>query len=108
MVGFRAGFDCFYGWADWNYKNDLSTPTGGLRESVSMDGNLWGIGLTLGSTIKMAPVTLEPFIGAAYQQTDLDGGGKTSGYGGLGPDANIEGDSERDQWLVTAGLSVLF
>ena len=25
MVGFRAGFDCFYGWADWDYKNDFWT-----------------------------------------------------------------------------------
>jgi hypothetical protein len=112
MAGFRAGFDCFYGWADWDYKNDFSASTlggGGLRERVSMDGAIWGIGLTIGGTIKIDPVTLEPFIGFAYQQTDLDGDGTTRGYGFMaGIDANIEGESERDQWLMTTGLSILF
>jgi hypothetical protein len=99
-VDFRAGFDCFYGWADWDYKNDILFFA--LKESVSMDGGVWGIGLTLGSTIKLDPVTLEPFIGAAYQKTDLDGDGRTN------INVDLEGDHERDQWLVTIGLSVLF
>ncbi|MCJ7774396.1 MAG: autotransporter domain-containing protein [Desulfobacterales bacterium] len=109
VVGFRAGFDCFYGWADWDYKIDTSFLVAGVgyKENVSMDGDLWGIGLTIGGTIKIDPVTLEPFIGAAYQQTDLDGNGTTRFYGGL-TDTNIEGDHERDQWLVTTGLSILF
>lgn len=108
MVGFRAGFDCFYGWADWDYNNYFWTGgTQGYKENVSMDGDIWGIGLTLGSTIKIDPVTLEPFIGAAYQQTDLNGHGTAHGYGGL-TDANIKGDSKRDQWLITAGTSILF
>ena len=106
MVGFRAGFDGFYGWADWDYKNHFYGPGSDLRENVSMDGNLWGIGLTLGGTIKIDPVTLEPFIGAAYQQTNLDGHGTTRGNGA--PSANIEGDYERNQWMVTAGTSILF
>ena len=99
-VGFRAGFNCFYGWADWDYKTDWMS--GASIESVSMDGDLWGIGLTLGSTIKVDSVTLEPFIGIAYQETDLDGDGRSN----ILPD--FEGDHERDQWLVTAGLSILF
>jgi hypothetical protein len=97
--GFRAGFNCFYGWADWDYKNDIID--GAITESVSMDGDLWGIGLTFGGTIKIDPMTLEPFIGVAYQETDLDGDGRMIG-------TDIEGESERDQWLVTAGLSIIF
>ncbi len=99
-VDFRAGFDCFCGWADWGHKNDIPIPN--FKESVSMDGGLWGIGLTLGSTIKVAPVTLEPFIGIAYQATDLEGDGRSNNL----PD--FDGDHERDQWLVTIGLSILF
>ncbi len=99
-VDFRAGFDCFYGWAEWDYKNISFMP---WKDGVSMDGGLWGIGLTLGSTIKIDRVTLEPFIGVAYQETDLDGDwGKTFVF------AEFEGDHEKDQWLVTAGLSILF
>ncbi len=103
-VGFRAGFDCFYGWADWDYKNDSLV----FKESVSMDGDLWGIGLTLGGTIEMDPVTLEPFIGAAYQQTNLDGDGTLGIVGGGPVIANIKGDSKREQWMFTAGFSLLF
>ncbi|MBW1813670.1 MAG: autotransporter outer membrane beta-barrel domain-containing protein [Deltaproteobacteria bacterium] len=99
-VGFRAGLNCFYGWADWDYKNDWMS--GAIKESVSMDGDLWGIGLTLGGTIKIDPMTIEPFIGFAYQETNLDGDGDLLGV------IDIEGDHERNQWLVTTGLSILF
>jgi hypothetical protein len=102
ILGFRAGFNCFYGWADWDYKNYFIV--GIRKERVSMDGNLWGIGLVLGGTIKIDPVTFEPFIGAAYQETDLDGDGRVTN----GMTIDIEGDHERDQWLVATGLSILF
>jgi len=98
-VGFRAGFNCFYGWADWDYKNDYMM--GSLKEDASLGGDVWGIGLTLGGTIQMDPMTIEPFIGVAYQETDLDGDCEAMGI-------DIEGDHERDQWLVTTGLSILF
>jgi len=109
IFGFRAGFDTFYGWADWDYRNNYSPSSAmNIREKISMDGDIWGIGLTLGGSIKLDPVTLEPFIGFAYQQTDLDGDGTYRGYGIPVTDTDIKGDMERNQWLITAGTSILF
>lgn len=101
-IKLRAGLTPFFGWIreDYNF-NSLA-----LTDEISLDGYHWGVGAALGASIKLEPVTLEPFFNVGYQHLKLDGDGNRVGGGGI---MNLwEMDKSRAEWYVGGGLSVLF
>ena len=77
IVTLRMGLAPFYGWVREYYKfSFFITPTGiGDTDDVPTDGYHWGIGASLGATMKFKPITLEPFINGGWQQLHLKGDG---------------------------------
>jgi hypothetical protein len=102
MVALRMGLEGFYGWA----MQDLTFSLAPATYDISSGGSHWGIGASLGGSIKVRPITLEPFFNVGYQSLDLSGDGKVSA-GGV-PTATFDRDDTRNQWNIGGGLSVLF
>ncbi len=100
MVAMRMGVNVFYGWA----KEDFSADVISLFERQSIDGYHWGIGASLGGTVKFQRFSVEPFIGGGYQKWDLDG----RSFANLGPVAFLNMDKMRQQWSIGGGLSIKF
>jgi len=108
-VTLRAGLNVFYGWVLPELRDDLTNSFGGfeiLHEGPD-HGYDWGIGASLGGTVKVKPITLEPFVGGGYRQLHLG----LSGTFIEGPPPFFFQASEttgRDEWFVDTGLSILF
>jgi hypothetical protein len=96
------GLNGFYGWVrdDYNYYHAL--PIDVFDEHSALDGNRWGIGASLGGTIKFKPLTLEPFIAGGYQSLNL------SGNQILNSALLNKRDDTRNEWNIGGGLSVLY
>jgi hypothetical protein len=101
-VTLRMGLEPFYGWMKENFEN-ASNEFLPFIEEVSLNGHRWGIGASLGGTIKFKPLTVEPFINGGYQEIKLDGDG-TEFLRALRMDVN---ELQR-QWYIGGGFSVLF
>jgi hypothetical protein len=99
-IAMRIGLNVFYGWVreEYHYRKVLL----GLSDLLSLDGSHWGIGASLGGTIKFQKWTLEPFLGGSYQDLDLSGDGI---FTGIGP---LKMDKLRKEWLFGGGFSVKF
>jgi hypothetical protein len=67
---------------------------------------IWGIGGSFGGTIKIRPVTLEPFIIGGYQHLSQKGDGKE--FNTLGFSSIYDAKLTRSEWFVGGGLSILF
>jgi len=102
-VALRMGVSGFYGWVkeDLNFNSNLFF--GPTSEKISLDGSHWGIGASLGGTVKFQRFSLEPFIGGGYQKLDLDGDGIRTGFNFLS-----EVDKLKKEWSVGGGLSIKF
>jgi len=100
MVAMRMGVNFIYGWA----KEDFNGAIISLFERQSIDGYHWGIGASLGGTVKFQRFSVEPFIGGGYQKWDLDG----RSFANLGPAAFLNMDKMRQQWSIGGGLSIKF
>jgi hypothetical protein len=76
-VTLRLGLNGFYGWMREDYEycfNGLGgAPANFDNENSTLNGSHWGIGASLGGTIKFKPITVEPFINGGWQQIKLDG-----------------------------------
>ncbi len=106
-VALRMGLDFFYGWARQEGNLFYIDSTGGwYNNETSAEGPHWGIGASLGATVKFQRFTLEPFINAGYQEFDLDGDGEFVVNGVLSD--LIEGELARSEWFIGGGFSVLF
>jgi hypothetical protein len=104
MVALRMGLNFFYGWVNEDYKFYYSFTNYTL--DVSPHGSHWGIGASLGGTIKFKPITLEPFIAGGWQQLHLKGGGDRVDATGI---LNLyDMSKDRDEWNIGGGFSVLF
>jgi hypothetical protein len=108
-VTLHAGLNLFYGWVIPELRvNDNVTAIGfGIAHDGPGHGYDWGIMASLGGTIKVKPVTLEPFLGFGYRQFHVG----MSGTGAYGPPPIfvLAGDTiSRNEWLVATGLSILF
>jgi hypothetical protein len=106
-VALRAGLNFFYGWVTPKIK--ISDITSGSPADIfegSGSGSHWGIGVSLGGTIKVKPLTLEPFIGGGYQQ--LHQKLNADDFGGSTLLTLTDEKISRNEWLVTTGLSILF
>jgi hypothetical protein len=108
VVALRMGLNFFYGWVKEDLKYARYT-LGVLdyTDDVSPDGSRWGIGASLGGTIKIPPITLEPFINGGWQKLDLKGDGeRTLSSGAIN---NLwEMDKLRKEWSIGGGFSIKF
>lgn len=108
-VTLRAGLNFFYGWMTGRIKYffPLNSNTGFFDiEELSGPGSHWGIGLSLGGTVKVKPLVLEPFVGGGYQQLHLNAPGVHFDTGGIYALSNEK--ITRNQWFVSTGLSILY
>ncbi len=104
MVALRMGVNFFYGWVREDFK---FTYTSSFTDNMTPDGSHWGIVASLGGTIKIAPITLEPFINGGWQKLNLKGDGDTVLTSGAL--ANLwEMDKLRQAWSIGGGFSVKF
>src|SRR4030042_118389 len=95
----------FYGWVKEDYTFKYCTS---YIDKTALHGDHWGIGASLGGTITLKPITLEPFINFNYQQLKLDddGGERIDSAGTV---LNLfEMDSTRNEWSIGGGVSILF
>ncbi|MBC2736982.1 MAG: hypothetical protein HF981_21655 [Desulfobacteraceae bacterium] len=104
----RMGLNPFYGWVvahDFEQSSQLFVLT--EKDDIESDGNSWGINASLGGTVKLSRVTLEPFINGGYFNLDLKGDGDHT----IGPGLTIGSwgfDQQRSEWFIGGGLSILF
>jgi hypothetical protein len=107
MFAMRMGLNFFYGWVKEDYTFNFSDAIpSNIINKVSLDGNRWGVGGSLGATVKFNRFSLEPFIGGGYQKWDTSGDGFDSGSM-LGP-GPIEMEKLKKEWSVGGGVSVKF
>ncbi len=104
VVTLRMGLVPFLGWAMEDFKfNRNDTRIG--ADNISVDGLHWGISGSLGGTIKIQPITLEPFFNFGWQQYNLDG----DGAGVLDGTPRLwEMDKSRSEWSIGGGFSILY
>jgi hypothetical protein len=105
LVTLRIGLVPFYGWV----KEDFTFTYGASpTDKTALNGDHWGIGASLGGTIKFKPITLEPFVNFNYQQLKLDDdGGETTNIAGT--ITNLwEMDKTRNEWSIGGGFSILY
>ena len=104
VVTLRTGLNFFYGWVkeDFKYTSYDSAGVYSYSDDISLKGSRCGIGASLGGTIKLKTITLEPFINGGWQQLRLDGDGEQTDLGLL------EMAKSRSEWSIGGGLSVLF
>jgi hypothetical protein len=104
MVTMRMGLNFFYGWVKDDFKFAYTTS---YIDDITPDGSHWGIGASLGGTIKISPITLEPFINGGWQKLDLKGDGeRISSSGAIN---NLwEMDKLRKEWSIGGGFSIKF
>jgi hypothetical protein len=105
QITMRMGLSIFYGYVkeDFTFNfNDGIVPT---EDNTSLDGHHLGIGASMGATIKVQRVILEPFIGGGYHKLDIDGDGfSTSTTSG----SLLEMEKLREYWSIGGGLSIKF
>jgi hypothetical protein len=102
-IALQMGINAFFGWLNEDYSN---TRMGifPIFEDASLKGHRWGIGGSLGATVRVFKgLALEPFLAAGYQETMLDGNGTTTSIG----IARIDMDKTTQEWFTAAGLSIL-
>jgi hypothetical protein len=104
----RFGLEFFYGWAAEDLMYDIYLTPDTITLPFSLHGSHWGIGGSLGGTVKFQRLTLEPFFNVGYQSLRLEGDGQESVNGVPLAGAIIDREDMRNQWFVSTGLSVLF
>lgn len=104
MFAMRMGLSFFYGWVKENLEMKFqdNTPSNYL-DDMSLNGNHWGIGASLGATVKFQRFCIEPFLGGGYQKFKVNGDGFNSVF-----PAVTEMDKLKKEWSVGGGLSVKF
>ena len=109
-VALRAGVNLFYGWAMWKIEESLFMVNPGGTSihyaEVSPDGPHWGIGASVGGSMRFQHFTLEPFITGGYHDLNLDGDGVDIEDGIL--DTTYTSGVDESEWFIGAGFSLLF
>jgi hypothetical protein len=106
IVDLRMGINFFYGWAEENFRYNLRTSASPFVSvsRTSLDGYHWGLGASMGGTVKLDRFSLEPFIAGGYQKMNLKGDGFETVYiPGI-----LKGDKVRNEWSIGGGLSIKF
>jgi hypothetical protein len=99
MVAMRMGLNFFFGWVNEDFNANILSSL----EKQSIDGSHWGIGASLGRTVKFQRFSLEPFLCGGYQKWDLNGTGSLNIF-----PFPINMDKMRKEWLISGGLSIKF
>jgi hypothetical protein len=110
VVTVRTGLNVFYGWVIPELRVDAIDTVFGVYHAHEGPGHGydWGFGLSLGGTVKVTPITLEPFVGFGYRQLHLGLSG-TQVASGIPPVFfPIAETISRNEWLIDTGLSILF
>jgi hypothetical protein len=109
-VTLRAGLNLFYGWVIPELRTEaLFSPVGSdnIHEGPG-HGYDWGFLVSLGGTVKVKPITLEPFVGGGYRQFHVGMSG-TEFINFIPIVVPLPRETiSRNEWLVTTGLSILF
>jgi len=102
MFAMRMGLNFFYGCVKEDFRfTYVDTFPSSLSEKISLDGSRWGIGASLGATVKVQRFSIEPFVGGGYQKLNLSGDGDRSGL-------LLDMDKLKKEWSVGGGFSVKF
>lgn len=101
-VVLRGGFSAFYGKVENDYAYN-AYDTGGpyLPVALPTSGSNRGVNASIGATVKLDRISLEPFLNAGYAKYSASGDGKIF----LFP---ASAEFEKTNWLVGGGLSVKF
>ena len=101
----RMGLTPFYGWVsqDLEYTFDALAP---FTDQVSSDCYHWGIGASVGGTIRIPSIhiTMEPFVNGGYQQLHIQGSGERVTLTGVLTNL-YDVSTDRDEWNIGGGCS---
>jgi hypothetical protein len=104
----RAGFNLFYGWVTPKVQYSSNDNAGNFN-TEDLSGRScphWGVKASLGGTIKVETITLEPFLGGGYRQFHPSTSG--SYFGSSGTYGLSREKFTRNEWFLSTGFSVLF
>lgn len=100
----RLGLNVFYGWVNEGYRfRETFTFPGGTLEHATIDGPNWGVLVSLGGTVKLSRISLEPFVSGGFRRLDLDG---ENGF--RTPNRILDMDKLREEWSFGAGFSIKY
>jgi hypothetical protein len=107
-VTLRMGLVPFFGWVQEDFKFAYNTTANPSiqTDNVSVDGYHWGVGVSVGGSVRFQRLTLEPFVAAGYEELALDGDG--SYFESLPRTRLYEMDLTRRAWSIGGGFSVLY
>jgi hypothetical protein len=104
----RGGLNFFYGWLREDYARfGIMPPNPTFQDDLSLQGSHWGIGGSVGGSLKLQRITLEPFVGGGYQSFDLNGDGESVVVGGLLYSLD-EMEKTQREWFIGGGCSFLY
>ncbi|MFC2074790.1 hypothetical protein ACFLRA_00780 [Bdellovibrionota bacterium] len=108
VVTLRMGLVPFYGWVEENFKYAYHTTANSYiqTDNVSVNGYHWGVGVSVGGSVKSRHLPLEPFITAGYEERAMDGEGIY--YDSLPRTRLYVMDLIRREWSIGGGCSILF
>ena len=104
MATLRMGLTPFLGWM----REDFAYSDAGFfynSDAISLDVWRWGIGGSLGGSIRFNSFTMEPFFNVGYQEYNLSGDGASTFLGTLFNLTDM--DLTRQEWYVGGGISFL-
>jgi hypothetical protein len=101
----RLGVNLFFGWVNEGYRfRETFLPfAGGTLEHISIDGPNWGGVLSLGGTVKLSGLSLEPFVSGGYRRLDLNG---DNGF--RTPGLNLDMNKLKEEWSIGGGFSIKY
>jgi hypothetical protein len=111
MVALRMGLNFFYGWVKEDLRSGWIGPSAEVIDEISSDGYRWGIGASLGGTVKFQQFSIEPFLGGGYQRLKLSGDGSNfNPYDPwiFSPTIQYDMKKTRSEWFIGGGLSIKF
>ncbi len=102
MVALRGGFSAFYGLAKSEYGYSAYDDEGPYYPlDASADGSTLGVTASVGASVNLGKVSLEPFLNAGYTKYTADG----DGFNGPLP---VSVEMDKTNWTLGGGLSVKF
>jgi hypothetical protein len=101
LLALRMGLNIFYSFVKESYNHYDS----GSTTDFSLDGSRWGIGASMGGTVKFQRFSVEPFLSGGYQRLSLNGDGSV-----LVPFVLnlIDASKIRREWSIGGGFSIKF
>jgi hypothetical protein len=106
-LSFHTGLDLYYGRVkkDFEYDFQSNIIPNGFQDHM-LKGSRWGLSLSFGCMVKMASMTVEPFVIGGFQRLSLRGDGDTE-FNSIQVNTQ-KMDESRTDYFISAGFSVLF